>query len=86
MENRVEYWANRWEKGSSPWHMLNVNKYLAKHFHLITQVKEAPCRIFVPLCGKTVDLRWLDREFFNLFSLLPIMSFLTGCMNKDIML
>lgn len=58
MEDRVEYWAHRWQKGSSPWHQQHVNKFLAKHFNLIVRVKEGPCRILVPLCGKTVDLKW----------------------------
>ncbi len=58
MEPRVEYWAKRWEAEDSPWHKTDVNKFLQSNFERMSQVKEGPCRIFVPLCGKSLDLKW----------------------------
>lgn len=70
MENRVEYWSTRWQKEDTPWHLKHVNRFLDKHFHHISNLKEGPCKIFVPLCGKTFDLKWYVKilllEFYSI--------------------
>lgn len=58
MDNRVEYWENRWKNEDAPWHKTAVNRFLQEFFVRVSQVKEGPCRIFVPLCGKSHDLKW----------------------------
>lgn len=58
MENRVEYWSKRWEAEDAPWHRPAVNKILIDFFGRISEVRGGPCRIFVPLCGKSFDLKW----------------------------
>ncbi|XP_046635646.1 probable thiopurine S-methyltransferase isoform X3 [Daphnia pulicaria] len=59
MEERVEYWSKRWQAEDAPWHKTEVNEFLKTYFDHVCKNKEGKLRIFVPLCGKTQDLRWL---------------------------
>ena len=52
-----EFWHQRWESNQIAFHEGQVNAYLARHY---ADLKMAPGQtVFVPLCGKSVDLRWL---------------------------
>lgn len=55
MEKHI--WLERWEKGQTGFHIDEVNPLLVKHFKEL----ELPLasRIFLPLCGKTLDIGWL---------------------------
>lgn len=45
--------------GDSPWHKDAVNGFLIKHFKQLTSGNIfEKSRIFVPLCGKTFDMKW----------------------------
>lgn len=59
---KKEIWLDRWEKGQTGFHINEVNPLLVKHFHEL----ELPLasRIFVPLCGKTLDIEWLLSKGF----------------------
>ncbi|EFX78966.1 hypothetical protein DAPPUDRAFT_304984 [Daphnia pulex] len=59
MEERVEYWSKRWQAEDAPWHKADVNRFLMSYFDRVCKIKEGKLRIFVPLCGKTQDLRWI---------------------------
>mgnify|MGYP003730283977 CR=1 FL=1 len=48
----LDDWGKRWEDKKTGWHKTAVNERLVKYFK-----KEAK-RVFVPLCGKSVDLMW----------------------------
>ena len=61
MTNRLDYWSRRWKVKDTPWHIIGVNKFLYNHFEHIRRVKEEPCRVLVPLCGKTVDMKWYNK-------------------------
>lgn len=53
----AEFWHQKWSRGDIGFHQSQVNVYLTTHFkHL--QVA-AGNRIFLPLCGKTLDIAWL---------------------------
>ncbi|MEA1880748.1 MAG: thiopurine S-methyltransferase [Campylobacterota bacterium] len=54
MEKHV--WLKRWENKETGFHESSVNPLLLKHFHAL----ELPLasRIFVPLCGKSLDIGW----------------------------
>merc|ERR1711962_1604461 len=57
VENRMEHWDGRWEEGKTGWHKTDVNPVLAAHHpKLLTQTGR---RVLVPLCGKTLDMKWL---------------------------
>ncbi len=51
----AEFWYRSWEEGKTGFHRKDVHPYLQKHAGAdILQGK----RVFVPLCGKTLDLLW----------------------------
>ena len=53
----MNIWESRWQEGRIGFHLLQVNTYLRRFSaHLL---KSEPENIFVPLCGKTLDLPWL---------------------------
>jgi thiopurine S-methyltransferase len=52
-----EFWHQRWESNQIGFHEGQVNAYLARHY---ADLELTPGQtVFVPLCGKSVDLRWL---------------------------
>jgi thiopurine S-methyltransferase len=55
-----EFWHLRWQRGETGFHRPDTNPWLlahAKELHL------APgAHVFVPLCGKSVDLAWLRAQ------------------------
>jgi len=51
------FWHQRWEKNEIPFHESKANPQLVQHFSKLVAGKGR--RIFVPLCGKTLDLSWL---------------------------
>ena len=51
------FWHQRWEKNEIGFHEGKPNPFLVKHFHELSVAKGR--RIFVPLCGKTLDISWL---------------------------
>ncbi|MEM1262145.1 MAG: thiopurine S-methyltransferase [Pseudomonadota bacterium] len=48
-------WNERWENGRIGFHEPEVNTFLQAHWNAI----EPGERVFVPLCGKSLDLTWL---------------------------
>ena len=54
----VDSWIERWESDDIGFHENDVNARLVANFDWLCH-SESPCRIFVPLCGKTVDIGWL---------------------------
>lgn len=53
----LEFWHQRWASNQIGFHEGQVNAYLARHY---ADLKMAPGEtVFVPLCGKSVDLCWL---------------------------
>jgi thiopurine S-methyltransferase len=51
------FWHERWEKNEIPFHEKKTNPVLRKYFGKLSLRKGA--RVFVPLCGKTLDIHWL---------------------------
>src|SRR5688500_11355978 len=52
-----EFWHQRWTSNQIGFHEGQVNAYLARHY---ADLGLAPGEtVFVPLSGKSVDLRWL---------------------------
>lgn len=51
------FWHQRWEKNEIGFHEGNPNQLLVAHFHELSVAKGR--RVFVPLCGKTLDISWL---------------------------
>lgn len=51
------FWHQRWEKNEIAFHESKTNPQLVKYFSELSLAKGR--RIFVPLCGKTLDISWL---------------------------
>lgn len=55
-----EFWHERWRQGEIGWHASSVNLHLQDHW---PRLGVAPgTQVFVPLCGKTLDLLWLAAQ------------------------
>ena len=53
----ASFWHNRWQTNQTGWHECAVNPLLITHFPSLNVPPGS--RVFVPLCGKSLDLRWL---------------------------
>jgi thiopurine S-methyltransferase len=53
----AKFWHERWEKQEIPFHERKPNPIIVKHFARLGLRKGE--RVFVPLCGKTLDIHWL---------------------------
>jgi thiopurine S-methyltransferase len=52
-----EFWHDRWRAGQLGFHQSAVDRNLSSYW---PGLKLAPdCRVFIPLCGKSLDLLWL---------------------------
>jgi thiopurine S-methyltransferase len=60
---QADYWHNLWDKKEIGWHLEDTNRLLVKHFSKLKLKKES--RVFVPLCGKTVDIKWLLQQGYR---------------------
>ena len=58
-----EFWHHKWEKNEIGFHLPEVNPLLVKHIPILGLQKGA--RIFLPLCGKTLDIAWLLAQGFR---------------------
>lgn len=52
-----EFWLERWELNQIPFHQLKANPRLTQNFAALGLA--AGARVFVPLCGKSLDVHWL---------------------------
>jgi len=53
----TSFWHKRWESNEIAFHEKAANLLLVKYFHQLSLTKGS--RVFVPLCGKTLDIPWL---------------------------
>ncbi|TGM95768.1 thiopurine S-methyltransferase [Leptospira yasudae] len=53
----ANFWHQRWGKNEIAFHEKEANPLLVEHFKKLSLPDGA--RIFVPLCGKTLDISWL---------------------------
>ncbi len=53
----ASFWHNRWQTNQTGWHERAVNPLLITHFSSLNIPPGR--RVFVPLCGKSLDLGWL---------------------------
>jgi thiopurine S-methyltransferase len=55
-----EFWHARWERGEIGWHLDEINTHLLRYWPMLEVPSSAT--VFVPLCGKTLDMLWLAGE------------------------
>ena len=53
----ASFWHQRWGKNDIAFHESEANPLLVKYFKELSLAKGS--RIFLPLCGKTLDIPWL---------------------------
>lgn len=61
--NENNLWLKRWENREIGFHQKEVNPFLLKYFEQLALT--AKRRVFVPLCGKTIDISWLLSKGFQ---------------------
>ena len=56
-----EFWHERWRTGQIGFHQSTVSRSLRSHWSALGLASPS-CRVFVPLCGKSLDLLWLREQ------------------------
>lgn len=59
----ADFWHQRWSSNQIGFHESAVNPLLVTHFDALGLA--AGARVFVPLCGKTLDIDWLLARGFR---------------------
>jgi thiopurine S-methyltransferase len=59
----ASFWHQRWGENKIAFHKSEVNPLLVKYFKELSLVKGG--RVFLPLCGKTLDIPWLLSEGYR---------------------
>jgi thiopurine S-methyltransferase len=55
-----DFWHKRWQIGQIGFHQSAVDRHLKRHWPDLGLASGS--RVFVPLCGKTLDLLWLQER------------------------
>lgn len=55
-----EFWLERWEKEQIGFHEQEANPFLTEYWHELHLQSDS--KVFVPLCGKNVDMQWLRSQ------------------------
>ncbi|EDV22806.1 uncharacterized protein TRIADDRAFT_58745 [Trichoplax adhaerens] len=60
---RHQDWSQRWQNKIIGWHLSQVNPYLNENYQVYLKNNDNPhSSIFVPLCGKSLDMIWLAQK------------------------
>lgn len=59
-----DFWHKKWEKNEIGFHLPEANSLLVKYLPIL-QLKRGS-RIFLPLCGKTLDIAWLLTQGYRI--------------------
>lgn len=63
---QAEFWQDRWQRNEIGFHIHKANPNLTKHWH-VTQLAKGS-KVFVPLCGKTLDLLWFAEQGYQVLA------------------
>jgi len=63
----IAFWLDRWSRGEAGFHQQHVNPYLGYYYGEMGPLpeKRSELRVFVPLCGKSRDLWWLQQNHYD---------------------
>ena len=61
---KPDYWEKLWKDDDIGWHADTVHKFLTKYADELTRGR-SNLRVFVPLCGKSLDMLWLADQGHN---------------------
>ncbi len=57
---KQEFWQERWQRGEIGFHQPQINRYLTQYWPQLSLTGVE--RVFVPLCGKSLDMLWLRQQ------------------------
>lgn len=60
---KKEFWLERWERAEIGFHQNEVNPHLLRHWNELSSSRGG--EVFVPLCGKSLDMVWLRRQGYT---------------------
>jgi len=60
---QLDFWHTKWQKNEIGFHLNEANPLLVQYFSAL-QLKPQS-RIFLPLCGKTLDIAWLRAQGYQ---------------------
>lgn len=55
-----KFWVERWQEGRIGFHQQAVNPWLERYWQML-QIEPGK-RVLVPMCGKSLDMRWLRQQ------------------------
>jgi len=58
-----DFWHRRWQQNKIGFHQPDKNEQLLRHWPSVAQSRLGP--VLVPLCGKSLDMRWLAGRGHN---------------------
>lgn len=61
LDMEKHFWLERWQKQEIGFHQADINQYLKKFWSEI-KVNHPDSQVFVPLCGKSSDMLWLNQQ------------------------
>ncbi len=56
----INFWQKRWAENQTGFHLSEVNPYIMRFWAELPV--NSPATVFVPLCGKTLDMLWLASQ------------------------
>jgi len=59
----ANFWLQKWVDNKIAFHKSEVNPLLVEHFDALALAKGS--RVFLPLCGKTLDIAWLLSQGYH---------------------
>lgn len=60
------FWRRRWARNEIGFHLGEVNPYLRRYWSTLGAVGG---RVLVPLCGKSLDMAWLNEQGFSVLGI-----------------
>jgi thiopurine S-methyltransferase len=57
---KKDFWLERWERAEIGFHQDEINPYLRQHWQDLHLARGG--EVFVPLCGKSLDMVWLREQ------------------------
>lgn len=60
---KADFWHSRWQANKIGFHIDEINPYLLANWSFLGV--EPPATVFIPLCGKSVDIAWFIRQGYQ---------------------
>ncbi|MDB9787018.1 hypothetical protein OAB57_02840 [Bacteriovoracaceae bacterium] len=65
--SETDFWKEIWSIGKLGFHQTKPNPHLIAQYNSIESKLGSPKNIFLPLCGKTLDLKWLSKQASHVY-------------------